>query len=653
MPASLPPFLNKIASKFRRQTKTAEIKTVKSGMGKKKKSILIGTGVFVLLVLGIIAGVSLYTYQVAQQLKQQAFAAKYTAQAVMQQLSAQNLPGAKAEFEKLPNQLEMMEAEYTKLQFFSYLPVVKQYYQDGISGFTAAKAGLQAGERAINAVEPYADVLGMNGTQPADAGSGTAENRIKLILDTLDKALPELDAIGQDMQTTVTALDQIDPNRYPETLFDQPIRASLVQGQSLASSALSAVTEFRPVIEQIPVMAGGRGERLKYLVLFQNDNELRPTGGFLTAFSTIYIEDGKVTPETSDDIYALDTRFQSRIPIPPELGRYLTTEKYWNLRDMNTSPDFKVSMEQFLANYAKIGDKNIDGVIAVDTEVLTHILETLGPVQVPGYGTFSAENDPRCDCPQVVYALSEIITKPTNYIREDRKGVLGPFMRAVLSKAYDAPSEQNGPLFQSMITALQGRHIQLYYKDPTLQTAAEAINLAGRMIPPTNGEDFFAVINANLGGAKSNLFITYDVLQEVAAPADGMISKTVEITYKNNRRADNCNLEAGLLCLNSTLRDWTRIYVPQGSELVDATGFTQDAKVYDELGFTVFDGFFILEPNGVAKLRLTYKVPYDKNDYQLKVWKQGGITNFPLTMKVTGGLDELTVDKDTTYTTPW
>ena len=97
----------------------------------------------------------------------------------------------------------------------------------------------------------------------------------------------------------------------------------------------------------------------------------------------------------------------------------------------------------------------------------------------------------------------------------------------------------------------------------------------------------FAVINANLGGAKSNLFITYDVLQEVAAPADGMISKTVEITYKNNRRADNCNLEAGLLCLNSTLRDWTRIYVPQGSELVDATGFTQDAKVYDELGFTV------------------------------------------------------------------
>ncbi|MBP9781829.1 DUF4012 domain-containing protein, partial [Candidatus Woesebacteria bacterium] len=362
---------------------------------------------------------------------------------------------------------------------------------------------------------------------------------------------------------------------------------------------------------------------------------------------------GKVTPETSDDIYALDTKYRSRLPIPEALGRYLTTEKYWNLRDMNISPDFKVSMEQFLPNYMKVGDKNIDGIITVDTEVLKQLLEVLGPVQVPGYGTFSAEIDKRCDCPQVVYALSEIITRPTNYIREDRKGVLGPFMRAVLSKAYDAPSDKNGPLFQAMISAIQGRHIQVYYIDESLQKAAEAINVAGRMTPPTKGEDFFAVVNANLGGAKSNLFTTYEMLQQVEAPTEGRIKKTVEITYKNNRRADNCNLEAGLLCLNSTLRDWTRIYVPAGSELIEATGFTKDAKIYDELGFTVFDGFFILEPNGVAKIRLTYSVPYTLPDYQLQLWKQGGITDYPLTMEVTGGRDELTINKDTSYTTTW
>jgi len=618
-----------------------------------KKRILLAITIPLLLLFGILGGVSIYSFTVVQQMKQQAFVLQYTGQAVAQQLSAQNLPGAKAELEKVPSELESIKTEFYKLSFFNYLPITKEYYADGLAGFTAAEAGLAAAQKAIYAVEPYADVLGLNGQTPTEAGSGTAENRIKLILDTLDKAMPELDAITGNIQTAVTALQQIDANRYPEQLGGQPVRPLIVQAQNLSQSALSAVTEFRPVIEQIPVMAGGRGERLKYLVLFQNDNELRPTGGFLTAFSTIYIEDGKVTPETSDDIYALDAKYRSRLPIPEALGRYLTTEKYWNLRDMNISPDFKVSMEQFLPNYMKVGDKNIDGIITVDTEVLKQLLEVLGPVQVPGYGTFSAEIDKRCDCPQVVYALSEIITRPTNYIREDRKGILGPFMRAVLSKAYDAPSDKNGPLFQAMIEAIQGRHIQVYYIDESLQKAAEAINVAGRMTPPTKGEDFFAVVNANLGGAKSNLFTTYEVLQQVEAPAEGKIKKTVEITYKNNRRADNCNLEAGLLCLNSTLRDWTRIYVPAGSELIEATGFTKDAKIYDELGFTVFDGFFILEPNGVAKLRLTYTVPYTKSDYQLKLWKQGGITDYPLTMEVTGGRDELLVDKDTTYTTPW
>ena len=66
------------------------------------------------------------------------------------------------------------------------------------------------------------------------------------------------------------------------------------------------------------------------------------------------LEDGKVTPEKSDDIYELDKKFTKRIAIPDALGRYLTTEKYWNLRDMNISPDFKESMDQFFEHYSEV-----------------------------------------------------------------------------------------------------------------------------------------------------------------------------------------------------------------------------------------------------------------------------------------------------------
>jgi len=467
---------------------------------------------------------------------------------------------------------------------------------------------------------------------------------------------PQLDIIVADLQTVETELSYIDENRYPEDFRGRPLRSYIAQAKSGSNSAVDALSEYRPVLQQLPAIAGGNGQRKKYLILFQNDNELRPTGGFLTAYSVVYIEDGKVTPDKSDDIYELDKKFSKRLPIPEALGRYLTTEKYWNLRDMNISPDFRLSMDQFLENYKTVRGEpqDIDGIIALDTHVLTELLKILGPVEVPGYGVFSAENDPKCDCPQVVYALSEIITRPTPYLREDRKGILGPMMRAILTKAYSAPRQQWPQLVEVGLKNIDGRHAQLYFFDENAQAAAEQINAGGRMLPPAEGEDFLGIINANLGGAKSNLFVTYDVKQTVSTPSNGRVTKTLEITYKNSRRSDNCNLEAGLLCLNSTLRDWTRLYLPAGAKLVEANGFTQTPRQYDEAGFSVIDGFFLLEPNSQSKLRLTYTVPYaDAQTYKVKLWKQGGVSAFTTLLDVNGSEEEVLVEKDLSFQTPF
>jgi len=169
---------------------------------------------------------------------------------------------------------------------------------------------------------------------------------------------------------------------------------------------------------------------------------------------------------------------------------------------------------------------------------------------------------------------------------------------------------------------------------------------------PKSNSDFLAIVDANLGGAKSNLFVTYEVRQTISSPENGKLKKKVEITYKNSRKADNCNLEAGKLCLNSTLRDWFRLYLPAGSELISATGFTTEAKLYDEAGFSVVDGFFILEPLGTAKIIVEYSLPYeDQTDYRLLIWKQGGLDPIKHIIDVNGGEELLEVDKDTSYST--
>ena len=661
--------LSQFTSKGAEQTKASIAKDSQNNLGLKKNKkkrkllpklwhkIVFGIGV---LILTALLSLGVFTYIVGKELYSEAMHAKDLAFELKFLASSQNIPALPEKITALRESKNKISDQYNRLAIYGKLPVVKNYYQDGSKLLEVADHALTAADKGVNAILPYTDLLGFEGEGSFEGG--TTQDRIVLLLETVNEITPQIDEVDQEIKAAVDIFMQIDANRYPEKIKDQEIKSLISETQKTAQMASQTLTDYKPVLAQLSKMAGAE-EAQKYLVLFQNDNELRPTGGFLTAYAIINIDKGVVTSEKSDDIYELDQKFRRTTLIPEELGKYLTTEKYWNLRDMNISPDFKTSMETFYEHYITVPGEpdDIDGIIAVDTYVLTKLLEIIGPVNAPGYGTFSAEINSACDCPQVVYALSEIITKPTPYLREDRKGVLGPLMKTILANTYELDKARFPELFQVAIDSLEGRHVQMYFMDEDSQKAAEQIDVAGRLYELssnfnnwTMGEnmDFLAIIDANLAGAKSNLFTEYEVAQTISAPVDGYLEKTVEITYKNSAPADNCNLEAGELCLNSTLNDWIRLYVPAGSELIDIQGISNEAEVYEENGLTVIDGYFSLEPLGLAKIKLTYKVPYtDSENYNLRVWKQAGIDQIPMLIDVTGGEEQFTLNKDLEYST--
>ena len=613
-----------------------------------------------LLIITALLALGIFTYIVGKELYAEGMRAKDLAFELKFLASSQNIPALPEKITALQESKNKISEQYNRLAIYSKLPVLKNYYQDGSKLLEVADHALVAAKKGIDAVLPYTDLLGFEGEGSFEGG--TTQDRIVLLLETVNEITPQIDEVDQEIKTAVDLFTQIDANRYPEKIKDQEIRNLISEAQKTAQIASQTLTDYKPVLAQLSKMAGAE-EAQKYLVLFQNDNELRPTGGFLTAYAIINIDKGVVTSEKSDDIYELDQKFRRTTLIPEELGKYLITEKYWNLRDMNISPDFKTSMETFYEHYITVPGEpdDIDGIIAVDTYLLTKLLEVIGPVDAPGYGTFSAEINPACDCPQVVYALSEIITKPTPYLREDRKGVLGPLMKTILANTYEMDKARFPELFQVAIDSLEGRHVQMYFMDDDSQKAAEQIDAAGRLYELsssfnnwTMGEDmdFLAIIDANLAGAKSNLFTEYEIEQKIEAPVDGRLEKTVEITYKNTAPADNCNLEAGELCLNSTLNDWIRLYVPAGSELISIQGISNEAEVYEEGGLTVIDGYFSLEPLGLAKIILTYSIPYtDTVNYNLRLWKQAGVDQIPMLIDVTGGEEQFTLSKDLEYST--
>lgn len=541
-------------------------------------------------------------------------------------LEARDLEQAKAELTASSQALVLAEASYRRSAFYAYLPLLGSYVRDGQHTLTAGAHALEAGDLVLEAITPYSDVLGFTGGESIQEFE-SAEERIIFLSETVEKLSPQMDMISGKLALVNGELQQIDEKRYPRQFQGTPVRESLTSFKASVKSTATSLHEFQPFVKILPELLGNPEER-KYLILFQNDAELRPTGGFLTAYATMSVLKGKIQSGVSEDIYTLDSAFKEKVPAPDPIRKYLPLVYNWNLRDMNLSPDFKLSMDTFTKYYRTVpGAPEVDAIIAIDTEVPVRILKILGPIGVPGYGgKFSAEPDERCDnsCPQVIYELENIITRPTYEIREGRKSILGPLMNSMLANMMGSPKAKWAQFFNVFSESIREKHLLMYFFDEDKQKAVEALGAAGRITD--YAYDYLHINDTNFAGAKSNMFVESEVEQDITVHQDGSLTKKLVLTYKNPQPGSNCNLEAGQLCLNGLLRDWIRVYVPKGSTLKGSKGFEVDVTVTEDLGKTVFESFFTLAPESVKKLELEYTVPpgHLEGDYRLLVQKQPG-----------------------------
>jgi len=538
-------------------------------------------------------------------------------------LQNRDLVSAKSESENLKKSLEEIDNKYHPLDSLQKAPLIGSYFQDGRSVINAALSANKVIDGLIAAIEPYSDLIGFKTDSTSASVSQSAEDKIIFLAETLNKIAPQLDTISEDINQVKTEIDKINPNRYPKEIFKKSVRSKIIALKSSVDESATLISQSKPLIKLLPDLLGNPNPKL-YLLIFQNDAELRPTGGFITAYAYLKVSKGKIEPLGSYDIYDLDARFTKNIPAPEAIKKYLEENRYY-LRNMNLNPDFKLSMDTFAENLKSINGLPVfDGIIALDTKVPVELLKVLGPIGVGGWGNFSAEIDPRCNCPQVVYALEEIADRPTSEIKVGRKAILGPLMHSILANAMGSPKHLWPKFFNLAIDAIKQKHLLFYFKEDVSQKAAEDFNAAGRIVAVPY--DYLHVNDSNFGGAKTDMFITREVDQEIENDG-GTITKTVTLTYNNPHKGSNCNLEAGMLCLNGTYRDWVRLYVPKGSKLISLTGSETKEVVSEDLDKTVFEAYFTMRTESSSKLVFKYELPADLNlePYKLYIQKQPGL----------------------------
>lgn len=377
--------------------------------------------------------------------------------------------------------------------------------------------------------------------------------------------------------------------------------------------------EIRTVFDIADYLSSSQEEKT-FLILFQNDMELRPGGGYIGSFGILKLKDGKVTFVDTHDTNIFDDRTQTNVPLPYPMAKMLGI-KDWELRDSNWSPDFPTNAQKAEEFYhLEGGGEQFDGVVAVSTNVLTTFLEITGPVSIEGYpGEYNSEN--------AVLKLEYQVER--GYKEQDiekgkRKYVMKDLSRALISKAQNMSLAKKRDLLLAIEKNLQEKDIMLYFHDEFLQNKIEQIGWSGEVLD--NDSDFLMLVDANLGSLKSDMYIKrqmhYTIDFSGAKP-----KANLKITYNHTADAKDW--------LTKDYNGYLRIYVPEGSWLTAAKN-TGEGSFGGEFGKKYF-GFIYKIPIGTEKtLELDYDLPYSVTweGYDLLVQKQAGVSEIPTKITV-------------------
>ncbi len=417
-----------------------------------------------------------------------------------------------------------------------------------------------------------------------------------------------------------------------------PTFARIPYVNELANNASGNILATSSVLPEIL----GYTKEKRYLLLFQNSGEIRPTGGFIGSVGELTIEKGKTTSFTIQDVYDIDGQLQNHVEPPFIVRRYLQPHLY--LRDSNFALDFQEAATTAASLYQQAGNKTVDGVIGIDYEVLRQIITEVGPLYLPSYDkTIDAENSF-----SFIHSTIEDTFFPGS---SQKRSILQEVFGQITIKLQDPKNALAvSKLFPTLV---EEKHILFAFKDPFIQEIFTMQRFAGstEKLPSNSSNkvsEYFAVNEANIGVNKANTHISRSVslTQKISQQK---IASEAHITFKNTGREE--------------YKVFLRVVVPQGStfEKLEINGKEEETipaitnpRIYESSTFKLPAETEIIEENYHDKktfgfvttvsgntnksVTLFYshaqKIPLNPFTYNLFYQTQPGTTGYPFTATV-------------------
>jgi hypothetical protein len=402
-----------------------------------------------------------------------------------------------------------------------------------------------------------------------------------------------------------------------------PIYEQISDYKIQLQTASDLMSKLVPLAKLIPAL-GGYPTESEFLILLQNNDELRPTGGFIGVFGLAKTKNGEIISLTTNDSYHLDMpavgKWQKEPPLP--IKKYLDVEN-WYLRDANWVPDWALAAQKINEIYTgeslAIGQSspNFLGIMAINPDFISDLIRLVGPINVKGEN-YTPEN-----FQELLQYNVEVAYKDRNISSWDRKEIINELLAELKNRLFNLPTKDWGELIKIIDRDIAAKNIQLYFSNPTLQDLVRDLGASGE-VKKTNS-DYLMVVDANLAAFKSDAVIKKKIAYSLSQN-NNQAATTLILNYRH---------EGDFNWRTTRYRSYTRIYTPLGSHLVGIFGLDEskiDLTVLDDpiLEKTIFGFFFTVEPGTEKEIIIRYSLPTTinqqliENNYQLLVQKQSG-----------------------------
>ncbi len=423
-------------------------------------------------------------------------------------------------------------------------------------------------------------------------------------------------------QTWFSLMDKTVANIDTNDLAE-PIKSTVEEIKNLTWIIRPSVASLTELIGNSNLLLGFN-EPQKILIMLQNNNEIRPTGGFLGSYAILTIESGKVISLKVDDIYNPDGLLtDSDKPLADAIiKKYYQVEKL-SLRDANWWADFQVSANTVKKLYEKATNESVSTIVGVNLLMIEDLLNAIGPVQIEDLNeTITAEN-----VGEKTQVYAEVGFTPGS---SQKKDFLGLLSQAIFTKLGELDTPTYNKIFMVLGKNIISGNIAFYTSDHRLAGSFEKLSIDGRLkINPS--ADYIKVVDNNVGGNKVNAWVVRKGRYQLDIGRNGEIAPTLTITWKNNA--------TGNTWPQGEYVNHVEIFVPKDTEVIGIDPVIEDYEVKAQMNAVVISGTIRVAPGMEKYLRINYRLPpnlflSEKSNYEL-IWDpQPGITSEEVTLQV-------------------